>query len=323
MGHRRAYVGHGLFVLLALSVSCAFSQGYPNRPIKIVVPFTPGGGNDVFGRTVAQKLWDRLGQPVVVENKPGGGSIVGADYVAKSAPDGYTLLVAQQALILLPLVSKSLPFDVMKHFAPVGIGATQPMVVAVTNKLPVHSINGLIAYAKSNPGKLSYATPGIGTPQHLATEWFMSMTGTTMVQIPYKGAAGMLADLMSGEVQVLFGALNSAVPLIQSGKIRAIALAERQRLAQFKDVQTVNESVPGYEETHWYGLVAPAGTPDAILNRLAEEQRAIVNMPDVRKRLANVGMDSNPSTPDEMRRTMEVEFERWGQVAKGAGIAPQ
>ena len=323
MGTRNKRLARGLLVVFALCASCAWSQGYPNKAIKIVVPFTPGGGNDVFGRTIAQKLSERLGQPVVVENKPGAGSIVGADYVAKSAADGYTLLVAQQALILMPLVSKSLPFDVLKDFAAVGIGATQPMVVVVSNKLPVKSINDLISYARAHPGKLSYATPGVGTPQHLATVWFMKMTGTQMVQVPYKGAAGMLADLMSGEVDVMFGALNSTVSLIQAGKIRAIGLAERHRLPKYKDVQTVSESVPGYEHTHWYGLVAPSGTPEAILTKLSDEQRAIVDMPDVREHLAKVGMDSNPSSAADMRRTIATEFDRWSKLVKDAGIGPQ
>jgi tripartite-type tricarboxylate transporter receptor subunit TctC len=309
--------------MLAAAAASVLAQGFPSKPIRIIVPFTPGGGNDVFGRVIAQKLWERLGQPVVVENKPGAGSIIGADSVAKSAPDGYTLLVAANAHVLLSLVSKSLPFDVMRDFAPIGIGATLPMVVAVANKLPVKSINELIAHARANPGKLSYATPGIGTPQHLATEWFMSMTGTKMIQVPYKGAAGMLTDLMSGEVQVMFGALNSAVPLIQSGKIRAIGIAERQRLTQFKDLQTVNESLPGYEVTYWYGLLAPAGTPDAILNKLSEEQRVIVNLPDVREGLARVGFDSNPTSASEMRQTMTREFGIWEKVATAAGIRPE
>jgi len=309
--------------MLATSAASVLAQVFPSKPIRIIVPFTAGGGNDVFGRTIAQKLWERLGQPVIVENKPGASSIVGADFVAKSAPDGYTLLVAANAHVLLPLVSKSLPFDVMRDFAPIGIGVTLPMVVAVANKLPVKSINELIAYARANPGNLSYATPGIGTPQHLATEWFMSMTGTKMIQVPYKGASGILTDLMSGEVQVMFGALNSAVPLIQSGKIRAIGIAERQRLTQFKDLQTVNESLPGYEVTYWFGLLAPRGTPDAILNKLSDEQRVVVNLPDVRESLARVGFNINPTSAAEMRQTMTREFEIWKKVATAAGIRPE
>ena len=323
MGTRAMGFAKWLLLFLAFFASSAWSQGFPNKPIRIVVPFTPGGGNDVFARTFGQKLQERLGQPVVVENKPGAGGNIGAEFVARSTPDGYTLLVAQNGLTMLPWMSKALPFDVMKDFVPVGIGATLPMVVVVANKLPINSINELIAYAKANPGKLSYASPGIGAPHHLATELFMDMTGTKMVMVPYKGASGMLADLISGEVHVMFGALNSALPLIQSGKIRAIGLAERQRLPLFKDMPTVKESLPGYEVNFWFGLLAPAGTPDVITNKLSEEMRVIVSMPDVRERLAGVGFDSNPTSPAEMRRTMTVELEKWGKVVKAAGIQPQ
>lgn len=323
MGTHSTGFAKSMLVLVMLCGSSAWSQGYPNKPIKIIVPFTPGGGNDVFARTVGQKLWERLGQPVVVENKPGAGSIVGAEFVAKSSPDGYTLLIAAKGLTLVPWVSKSPPFDVIKDFAPVGIGATQPMVAAVANSLPVKSINELIVYSKTNPRKLSYGTPGFGTLQHLATERFMHLTGTKMVQVPYKGAAGILTDLMSGEIQVMFGALNSAVPLMQSGRIRAIAVAEHQRLPQFKDLPTVNESLPGYEENHWFGLLAPAGTPEAVVNKLSDEQQTIVNMPDVRERLAGVGMDSNPTSAAEMRKIMTTELAKWGQLVRLAGIQPQ
>jgi len=309
--------------LLAVAAAPVLAQGFPSKPLRIIVPFTPGGGNDVFGRSIAQKLQERLGQPAVVENKPGAGGNIGAEFVAKSAPDGYTLLVTQSGITMVPWVSKSVPFDVLKDFAPLGIGATQPMVMVVANNVPANSINELIAYAKANPGKLSYATPGVGTPHHLTTEMFMGMTGTKMVHVPYKGASGMLADLMSGEVHVMIGALNSAIPLFQAGKIRALGVAERQRLPQFKDLQTVNESLPGYEANIWYGLMAPAGTPDAITNKLSEEQRAIVNLPAVREHLARVGMDSNPTSAAEMRQIMTTELDKWGKVVKAAGIQPQ
>ncbi len=299
------------------------SQEYPNRPIKIVVAFTPGGGNDVYARIVAEKLQERLGQPVIVDNKPGAGGSIGPGFVAKSAPDGYTLLLASDGLTVKPWVYKSLPFDVEKSFAPVGVGVTQPVVVAVTNSLPVKSINELIAYAKEHPGKLFYGTPGLGSVAHFSTEWFKSLTGINMVPVPYKGATDVLTALMSGQVQVMFGALNSAAPFIQSGKIRAIGVAELQRLPQFKDVPTVNESVPGYQAKAWYGLMAPAGTPDAILNKLSEAQRAIVNMPDVRDRLARLGMDTNPTSAAEMRQIVTNEMVRWGKIVKTAGIELQ
>ena len=312
-----------VMVLLALLASGAWSQSFPSKPIRIIVPFTPGGGNDLLARAVGQKLQERLGQPVIVENKPGAGGNIGAEFVAKSAPVGHTLLVGQNGLTMLPWLSKSLPFDVMKDFTPIGIGATVPMVMVVANKLPVNSINELIAYAKANPGKLSYATPGIGAPHHLATELFMGMTGTKMVLVPYKGASGMLADLISGEVHVMIGALNSAIPLFRAGKIRAIGVAERQRLPQFKDLPTVSESLPGYEVNIWFGLLAPAGTPDAVVNLLSDEQRAIVNIPEVREHLARVSLFSNPTSAAEMRRIMTVDLEKWGKVVKAAGIQPQ
>jgi len=323
MGPHATGMAKWLLVCLTLFASSALSQSFPSKPIRIIVPFTPGGGNDVFARTFGQKLQERLGQPVVVENKPGAGGNIGAEFVARSAADGYTLLVAQNGLTMLPWLSKALSFDIMKDFAPIGIGATLPMVVVVANKLPINSINELVVYAKANPGKLSYATPGIGAPHHLATELFMDMTGTKMVLVPYKGASGMLTDLMSGEVHVMFGALNSAIPLIQSGKIRAIGIAERQRVSLFKDMPTVNESLPGYEVNFWFGLLAPAGTSDAITNKLSEEMRVIVGMSDVRERLAGVGFDSNPTSAAEMRRTMTAELEKWGKVVKAAGIQPQ
>lgn len=309
-----------LSALLLAAGGQALAQAYPSRPIKIIVPFTPGGGNDVYARTVGQKLSERLGQPVIVENKPGAGGNLGAEAVAKSPADGYTLLLAQNGLAMAPHLSRTLPFDVLKDFAPIGIGVSLPMAVAVTNNLPVRNIAELLAYAKANPGKLSYATPGTGTPQHLAGEWFLSLTGTQMVMVPYRGASGMVTDLISGQVQVLFGAINSLLPHHQSGKVRIIALAEHQRHPALKDIANINETVPGYETGFWFGLMAPANTPEAILNRLSDEQRAIVSLPEVRERLAGAGFDMAPTSSSEMRRTLAAETQRWGQVVRDAKI---
>ena len=309
--------------MLAATAASVLAQSFPSKPIRIIVAFTPGGANDVFGRTIGQKLSERLGQPVIMENKPGASGNIGAEFVARSAPDGHTLLAVHNGFPMLPWVSKSLPFDVMKDFAPIGISVTGSMVVVVANKLPVKSINELIAYARANPGMLSYATPGIGVPHHMAAELFMHRTGIKMVQVVYKGSSGMMIDLMSGDVHVSFTSLSPTVPLIHSGKLRAIAIADRQRLPQFKDLPTVAESLPGFEVNAWFGLLAPAGTPDAIINKLSEEQRAIVTLPEVRDRLAGIGYDSNPTSAAEMRRTMIAEFEQWGEVVKAAGIKPQ
>ena len=309
--------------MLCAAAASALAQGFPSKPIRIIVAFGPGGGNELFARAVGEKMRERLGQPVLVEIKPGAAGNIAAEFVARSAPDGHTLLVAQSGLTMQPWLSKSLPFDVVRSFAPVGIGATVPMVVVVTNKLPVTSINELIAYARANPGKLSYATPGIGSPHHLAVEFLMNMTQTRMVQVPYKGASAMLTDLISGEVHLMIGAINSAIPFFRAGKIRAIAVPERQRLPQFRDLPTVNESLPGYEVNIWFGLMVPAGTPDALVNLLSGEMRTIVNLPDVRESLTRAGLDSNPTTPAEMSRIMTSEIEKWGKVVKAAGIQPQ
>ena len=309
--------------MLCAAAASALAQGFPSKPIRIIVAFGPGGGNELFARAVGEKMRERLGQPVLVEIKPGAAGNIAAEFVARSAPDGHTLLVAQSGLTMQPWLSKSLPFDVIRSFAPVGIGATVPMVVVVTNKLPVTSINELIAYARANPGKLSYATPGIGSPHHLAVELLMNMTQTRMVQVPYKGASAMLTDLISGEVHLMIGAINSAIPFFRAGKIRAIAVPERQRLPQFRDLPTVNESLPGYEVNIWFGLMVPAGTPDALVNLLSGEMRTIVSLPDVRESLTRAGLDSNPTSPAEMSRIMTSEIEKWGKVVKAAGIQPQ
>ncbi len=311
------------FFFLSTCLLSVNAQDYPNRPIKIVVPFTPGGGNDVYAREIAQKLTERLGQPVIVDNRPGAGGNIGADFVAKAAPDGYTLLLAQNGLTMAPLVSKNITYDFNKDLAPIGIGATLPLGIAVATSLPIKNVADLIAYAKKNAGKLSYGTPGIGTPHHLFTEFFLYSTGTQMVHIPYKGAAGMLTDLISNQVQVVFGALNSMLPHNASGKIRIIALGEHQRNPILKDMPTVNETVPGYEAVYWFGLMATGGTPEAILNKLSEEQRLIVNTPEVRERLAVAGFDINTTNPKEMRKLMSAEYEKWLMVVKSTNIKPE
>ncbi|NBW79492.1 MAG: tripartite tricarboxylate transporter substrate binding protein [Betaproteobacteria bacterium] len=258
-----------------------------------------------------------------MDNRPGAGGNIGADFVAKAAPDGYTLLLAQNGLTMAPLVSKNITYDFNKDLAPIGIGATLPLGIAVATSLPIKNVAELIAYAKKNAGKLSYGTPGIGTPHHLFTELFLYSTGTQMFHIPYKGAAGMLTDLISNQVQVVFGALNSMLPQYASGKIRIIALGEHQRNPILKDMPTVNETVPGYEAVYWFGLMAPGGTPEAILNKLSEEQRLIVSTPEVRERLAVAGFDINTTNPKEMRKLMSAEYEKWLIVVKSTNIKPE
>ena len=313
-------------IAIALSLAAAaqvMAQAFPNRPIRIIVAFGPGGGNELYARVVGDKLRERLGQPVLVEIKPGANGNIAGEFVAKSPADGHTMLVAQSGLTMLPWMAKSLPFDVVKSFAPVGIGATVPMVAVVNNNLPVKSIADLIAYARANPGKISYAIPGIGSPHHMAVELLQNLSGTKMVAVPYKGAAAMLTDLMSGEVHFMIGAMNSAVPFFKADKIRAIGVAERQRVTGFPDIPAVAETLPGYEVTIWYGMMAPAGTPEPVVNLLSAELSAIGKLPDVRDALAKAGIESNPGSAPEMARTIAAEIDKWGKVIRDAGIQPQ
>ena len=314
-------------ILIFIAAAClaatqAAAQGFPSGIIRIIVSFPPGGGNDVYARAIAPKLQERYGYPVIVENKPGAGGNIGTMMVVKSPPDGHTLVVAHNGLAMQPWLSKNVPFDLEKDLAPVCVSLKLPMAAVVNPDLPVRSVNELVSYAKSNPGRIAFAIPGFGTPHHMYAELFMSMTGTKMVAVPYKGAAGMIPDLMSGQVQLMFGALNSALAHIKSGRLRAIGIGERQRLASLADVPAIGESLPGYEAGFWFGLMAPAGTPEAVLNRIAQDVGEIVNLPDVAPRLRNVGFEVSPGSPAQMRALIRSELQKWEKVVKDAGIKP-
>lgn len=304
----------------AIAPVSAMAEAYPDKPIRIIVPFSPGGGTDTFGRVIGQKLQERLGQPVVVENRPGAAGNIGADIVAKASPDGYTLLLAQDSLAIVPWLSKSLPFDPMKDFAPIGVGVFMPMMLVAANNLPVSSLRELIEYARANPGKLAYGTPGAGTAHHLNFELFLTKIGARMVHVPYKGATPMMSDLVSGNLQVAFSALSSAMPLVTGGKLRVLAVADNERAPQLREIPTIGESLPGYTAHVWFGLMAPARTPEAITNKLSAELRAVVNLPDVRERLTGMGYQVKPTTPAEMTKLMASEYEKWGQVIRAAGV---
>ena len=310
--------------LVIAAISCvnpinAHAQGYPNKPIRILVGYAPGGGSDIIARIVAQGLQTKLGQPVVVENRPGAGGNLAIDLVAKSRPDGYTLLVTPNTFTMAPALFSKLPFDVVKDFAGVGVIATSPMVVIVNPQLPISSTAELIQYAKANPGKLSYSTPGIGTPQHLGTELFKAMTGTDIVHIPYKGGAPAVAAVVSNEVPLSFAAINSAKPFIDAGRVRALATSESKRYSQLK-IPTVGMTVPGYDVGIWYGVVAPAGTPKAIIDRLNAELVAIVQIPEVKEQMAKQGYDSAVAPPAEMESQIRAEVDKWVRTARQAGV---
>ena len=301
----------------------AYSQTFPSKPIRLVVPFAAGGGNDLLARIISQKFLEKWGQPVIVDNRPGAGGNVGADFVAKAQPDGHTILLGTNTLTMNPFIFAKIPFDTQRDFAPVAMIATTPFYVVVNNNLPVKNIPELIAYAKANPGKLSYATPGIGTPHHLGTELFKSMTGTYMVHIPYRGSIPAITDVIGGQVQVMWATVNVALPLVTAGKLRGLALAEPKRIASLKDSPVVAESVPGYEVSAWYGIFAPAATPPAIVQQLSAELQGIFQQPDVQARLVPLGYEMSIGNSEQVREIISRDLEKWSKVVKAAGIRPE
>jgi tripartite-type tricarboxylate transporter receptor subunit TctC len=301
----------------------AGAQAYPNRPVRLVVGYATGGGTDIIGRMVAQYLAPRLGQAVVVENKPGAGGNIATEMVAKAPPDGYTLLLAVNNIAINPYIYRKMEVDVARELRGIGIVANSPIVLVASPNAPVKSLAELIAYAKQNPGKLSYGTPGVGTPQHLAVELLNSMAGLSMVHIPYKGSGPSLADLMAGQIPLASAAINSAQPLIVSGRIRGLAVAEPKRVAALKDLPTVGEVVKGYSVSIWYGVMAPAQTPGDIVNRLGDELRRAVATPEMAEKMAAQGYENAITTPEEMDATVKADLLKWGRVVKGAGITPE
>lgn len=319
---RRAVAALALASLCGLAGN-AHAQSYPNRSVKIVVPWTPGGGNDVLGRVIAQKLSESWGQPVVVENKPGAGGNIGADAVAKSPADGYTLLVAANNILSInPTMNDGTPFDPIKDFVPITLIGAIPVLLAVNPGVPANSVKELIALAKSKPDGLSFGSSGLGSPQQLSAELFASMAGIKMQHVPYRGATPLVSDLVSGQIQLAFGAINSMLELARSGKLRALGVATTKRLAYLPDVPAIAEELPGYETDIWIAFVAPAGTPPEIVTKLRDEIHRIFAMPDVRERLAAQGIEPRTSTPEELTALVKSDLARWAEVIKATGSKP-
>jgi tripartite-type tricarboxylate transporter receptor subunit TctC len=291
--------------------------------VKIINPWQYGGGVDALARLLANKLHERWRQPVIVDSKPGAGGNIGSEFVAKSAPDGHTLLINNSTLTTNPPFFKKMPFDAAHDLAPVGLIAMQQFYLVVTNSLPVRNMGELIAYAKANPGKLFYATPGIGTPQHLAGELLRSTAGVDITHSPYKGQAPAMADVIAGQAHMTWVTLNAALPLIQAGKVRGIAISSLERSRAYPDVPVVSEVVPGYEIYTWVGLFAPAGTPQNVITQLNGEVQRFARMPDVMENLVTLGYDIKVSTPAELRTLMRDESAKWARLAKTVGIKPQ
>ena len=314
----------GTVALLVLA-SAAHAQAYPSHPLRFVVPFSPGGSTDILARSLAQKLTESLSQPVVIDNRPGAGGTIGAEAVAKAAPDGYTILMGQLGpLAVSPAIYRKLPYDPVKSFAPVSLMAIVPSVLVVNNALPVTSAAGLIAFAKKNPGKLTYGSAGTGSTSHLTTEYFKLATGTDILHVPYKGVGPMLTDLVSGQLSMGINGAPAVMPHVTSGRLRALAVSSLARLPSLPNIPTLDESgVKGFEANGWYGIVAPAGTPREIVLRLNAEIRRAVESPELKGRLDAEGAIPAPDSPEHFAGFIASEIARWGAVIKRAGIEPQ
>jgi tripartite-type tricarboxylate transporter receptor subunit TctC len=312
-----------LLALALMGCSLALNaQTYPSKPVRLIVPFPPGGGTDLVARSAGQKLSDMMGQQFLIDNRGGGGGVIGTEAVAKAPPDGYTLLLGTgSGLILNPLLGEKLPYDAFKDFLPVSLLGIAPTILVVNNTVPAKSVKELVALARSQPGKLNYASGGPGSPIHLASELLKSMTKTYIVHIPYKGTGPAMTDLLADQVQMMFTTIPGALPFMKAGKIRALAVGSARRSAAVPDVPTVSEAgVTGFEAVSWYGLFAPDKTPRDIINRLSEQTRKALSDQEVVQRLASQGAEAQASTPEELAKFMTEEHRRWEKVIKEANI---
>ena len=308
-------------VLPALFVcAAATAQNYPVRPVRLVVPFPAGGSNDIVGRVVATGLGERLGKQVIVDNRVGGNSIIGTEIVANAQADGYTLLVISTSFTTNPIIHK-LPFDPLKSFAWVAMLGVGPNVLVVNPGLPVTTVQELIALAKAKPGQLVYASTGVGSNGNFGMELFKHMTGTNILHVPYKGGSPALIDTVGGQVQLTLGSLIQTTVFIRSGKLRALATSGAARSSILPNVPTISEAgVPGYQTTNWWGVAAPRGTPDAVINRLNQEIKAVLRAPDTEKRFVNEGAEPATKTPAELGKYVADEMAKWVELARVAGI---
>lgn len=309
-------------LLCAVAPPAALAQSWPSKPVRIIVPHAPGGVTDVVTRTVAQPLSEALGQPVVVDNRPGAAGLLGTEVAATAAPDGYTLLMFVDTNTIFPSTVKSLRHDPAKSFAPITILGRGAHVLVAHPSLPVETLQDLVRYAKAHPRELSYASPGTGSPQHLGVEIIKSAAGLDMVHIPYKGGGQAIVDVVGGQVKLGILGMAPALPHIKSGRLKALAVTGATRSKVLPDVPTVAESgFPGFETGQWQGIVAPAGTPAAVITRTHDELLKIMRQPAIAEKLASIGMDTTTSaTPEDFARMLQDELKRWPEVVKAAGI---
>jgi tripartite-type tricarboxylate transporter receptor subunit TctC len=311
-------------VFAALSQAPASAQQYPSKPIRIVSPFAPGGGNDVISRTIAARLGENVKQQVIVENRPGANGIVGTEVAARSAPDGYTIVLIPSGHAVNASLYRKLPYDSIRDFTPITLVGSSPLVLVVHPALPVKSVKELVWFAQARPGELTYSSAGIGSSGHLAGALFDTLTGTKMVHVPYKGNALALTDLMGGQVVLTFATTASVMTHVRSGRLRALASTGATRSPSLANLATVAESgVPGYEAGLWYAFVGPAGIPQDVVQRLNAHIVAALKAPEVHERLVNVGVDPSPSTPEQLAKLMVSDLKRWASVIARVGVKQQ
>ena len=307
-------------LVFAAGLAVAQAPAYPVKSVRLLVPSSPGGGTDILARVLAQKMSETFGQQFVVENRPGAGQVIGIEAVARSAPDGYTLLMAASAIVINEVLYAKPPYDTLRDFAPVTLGALLPNILVVHPALPVKSVRELIVLAKTRAGQLNYSSAGSGTSPHLSMELFRLMAGITLTHIPYKGSGPATVDLLAGQVQLSMPNVLTALPHIKGGKLRGLGVTSGKRATGLPDIPAIAETLPGYEAIQWYGILAPAGTTRDIVGKLQAEIARILVLPEVKDRLAADGADAVGSRPDEFATYIRAELAKWGKVVKTAGI---
>ena len=318
----RRRVGQAMVVTMALWAGSAMAQAYPSKPVTLVVPFPPGGTTDVLARALGEKLSQNLGQPVIVENKPGAGATLGADYVAKARPDGYTLLVGAVHHTIATSVYKKLPYSFDKDFAPITTIAIVPNVLVVNAGTPVKNVAELVALANAQPGKLTYGSNGNGTAQHLIGAQFQALTGTQIVHIPYKGSGPLATDLLGGQISMSFDTVTPVLPHIKAGKLRPLAVTTARRSSALPDVPTLDEAgLKGFDIGTWFGVLAPVATPQDIVARLNTEMVKVIRSPEFRKRMDEIGAEPVGNSPQQMAQQVKSETERFAKIVKDGKVA--
>lgn len=311
-------------LLLATGAASAAAQAYPHKPIRLVVPYPPGGIGDTLARELGTQLGTRLGQPVIVDNRPGASQMIGAEAVARSAPDGYTLFLGSlSSLVLNSYSHKSITYDGFKDFAPVSMFFNTPLYLVVNPAMPVKNVQEFVAYAKAHPGKISFGSIGTGSSLHLAGEMFKTAAGVDMLHVPYKGSVPAVTDLMGGQIQAMFDAGTSSLPQARGGKLRVLGVTSGKRASGTPDIPAIAETVPGYDASFWFAIVAPAGTPKPIVDRLSSEINAILKQPALRDRYKGDGVELSGSTPEELAAQMRADLPRWTAIQKHAGVKPE